>query len=193
MAENVEKQESLDEEKAVVVLNKIYGKVLNGVPKVSKPVEVFAQEYLSKNDSPQKAAKALINYQVAKCGTSGFLTGLGGLVTLPVSIPANVGSVLYVQLRMIAAIAYMGGYDIHSDQVQTLCYACLAGSAASDVLKQTGIKVGEKVAESALKKLPGKVLTSINQKVGFRLLTKFDKAQSILSSWSQWWGEALVQ
>ena len=58
MAENMDKQESLDEEKAVAVLNKIYGKVLSGVPKVSKPVEVFAQDYLSKNESPEKAAKA---------------------------------------------------------------------------------------------------------------------------------------
>ena len=35
-----------------------------------------------------------ISWQVAKCGTSGFLTGLGGLITLPVAIPANIASVL---------------------------------------------------------------------------------------------------
>lgn len=40
-------------------------------------------------------------------------------------------------------------------------------------MKQTGIKIGEKVAVSTINKIPGKVLTSINQKVGFRLLTKF--------------------
>jgi len=90
-----------------------------------------------------------------------------------VALPANISSVLYVQLRMIAAIAYMGGFDIHSDQVQTLAYACLTGSAITDILKQTGIKIGEKVAVSTINKIPGKVLTSINQKVGFRLLTKF--------------------
>lgn len=92
---------------------------------------------------------------------------------MPVAIPANVSSVLYVQLRMVAAIAHIGGFDIQSDQVQTLAYACLTGSAIAHVLKQTGIKVGEKIAVSAINKIPGKVLTSINQKVGFRLLTKF--------------------
>jgi len=74
---------------------------------------------------------------------------------------------------MIAAIAKIGGFDVRSDQVQTLAYACLTGSAIADVLKQTGIKVGEKITVSAINKIPGKVLTSINQKVGFRLLTKF--------------------
>lgn len=115
----------------------------------------------------------MIKYQIAKCGTSGFISGLGGALTLAVTLPANITSVLYVQLRMVAAIAYMGGFDIQSDQVQTMVYACLTGSAISDVLKETGIKVGQKIAVSSINKIPGKVLISINQKVGFRLMTKF--------------------
>lgn len=163
----------LDETKMITILDELYGKVLNGVPKVSKPVNELALDYLEKNDSAEKAVKDLIKYQVAKCGTSGFVTGLGGLITLPVAIPANVSSVLYIQLRMIAAIAYIGGFDLQSDQVQTLAYACLTGNAITEVLKQTGIKVGEKLAISTINKIPGKVLTSINQKVGFRLVTRF--------------------
>lgn len=37
--------------------------------------------------------------------TQGVLTGLGGLITWLVAIPANVGSVMYVQIRMIALLA----------------------------------------------------------------------------------------
>ena len=165
--------EQLDEKKMLIILDEVYGKVIDGVPKVSKPVEDLAKDYLAKNLSPETAAKALIKYQIAKCGTSGFISGLGGALMLPVTLPANITSVLYVQLRMIAAIAYMGGFDIKSDQVQTVAYACLTGSAVADVLKQTGIKVGQKIAISTINKIPGKVLVSINQKVGFRLLTKF--------------------
>jgi len=163
----------IDEKQMLTVLDELYGKALNGIPKVSKPVVVLADEYLEKSDSKEKAVKSMINYQIVKCGTSGFFTGLGGLITLPVAIPANISSVLYVQLRMIAAIAYMGGFEINSDQVQTMAYACLTGSAIADVMKQTGIKVGEKIAVATIDKIPGKVLTSINQKVGFRLVTKF--------------------
>lgn len=114
----------LNETQMVTILDELYAKVLNGVPKVSKPVESLANDYLISNNSPEKAAKELTKYQNAKCGTSGFITGLGGLITLPVTIPTNASGVLYVQLRMIAAIAYMGGFDIQSDQVQTLAYAC---------------------------------------------------------------------
>lgn len=162
----------IDEKMMVSVLEEVYDKALGGIPKVSSSVDEFADDYLSKADSPQQAAKDLINYQIAKCATSGFVTGLGGLITLPVAIPANVGSVLYVQLRMVAAIAKIGGYDIRSDQVQTMAFACLTGSTIADVLKDAGIKFGQKGFQAVINKIPGKVLIAINRKVGFRLITK---------------------
>jgi len=108
-----------------------------------------------------------------KCTTSGVVSGLGGIITLPVAVPANIANVLYVQMRMIACCAYMAGYDLKSDQTQTLVYACLAGVAVNQILKKAGIKLGEKVAIKMVEKIPGKVLISINKKIGFRLITKF--------------------
>lgn len=163
----------LDVKQLAYVLDDLYLKALDGIPSVSKSVDDLANDYLLKNPLPEEAAKAMINNQITKCGISGFLSGLGGLIALPVAIPANVGSVLYVQLRMIAVIAKIGGFDVRSDQVQTLAYACLTGSAIADVLKQAGIKVGEKIAVATIKKIPSGVLIAINKKVGFRLLTKF--------------------
>lgn len=153
-------------------LSVCYEKALNGLP-TSKNVTDLGEHYLTKYSTKESAAKHLINAQIAKCTTSGFVTGLGGLITLPVAVPANITSVLYVQLRMIASIAYIGGYNPADDEVQTLAYLCLTGTAISDVIKGTGIKIGEKIAVNALKKLPGKVLININKKVGFRLVTKF--------------------
>ena len=74
---------------------------------------------------------------------------------------------------MIACTAYMAGLDVYSDQVQTLIYACLAGVSVNGVFKKFGIKLGEKVANGLIKKIPGQALVKINQKVGFRLVTKF--------------------
>lgn len=34
---------------------------------------------------------------------------------MPVSMPANVGSVIYVQMRIIACVAYMTDYGMDSD------------------------------------------------------------------------------
>ena len=123
--------------------------------------------------SRRDQANSLIRWQNTKAGTSGFLTGLGGLITMPVTVPANISSVMYVQIRMIAAIAHMGGHNLDDDRVKSLVYACLTGNAAKDILKDIGIVVGRKITENAIKNISGKTISAINQKVGFRLLTKF--------------------
>ena len=155
------------------MLDTCYEKCLNGVPYVSPSVEELANDYLNKYPTKQQACKAMINNQIIKCTTSGFITGFGGVITMPVTLPANIGSVLYVQMRMIACTAYMAGFELNSDQTQTFVYACLAGVSVNKLVKQAGIKFGVKFANGLIKKIPGKVLTKINQKVGFRFITKF--------------------
>lgn len=111
--------------------------------------------------------------QVTKCTTTGFLTGLGGLITLPATITADIGSSMYVQIRMIAAIAVMGGYSLQDDVVKSMVFATLLKVEVGNLLKQVGVKTANRASLQLLKKLPGTVLTKINQKLGFRFLTKF--------------------
>lgn len=101
------------------------------------------------------------------------MTSLGGIITLPVAIPANLSSVWFIQLRMIATLAVIGGYDPSDDKVRTLAFVCLTGSSASKIFREAGIQFGNKLAINAIKKIPGTVLTKINQKVSFRFVTKF--------------------
>lgn len=166
--------EELTESKILKTLNWAYDKVVNGIPGI-ETAEQMAEDYLKMKKPLVAQVNSLIRWQNTKCATTGFLTGLGGAITLPVSLPANIAVVLYVQLRMIAAIAYMGGCDIRDDRVKTLVYVCLTGSAATDILKEMGIKVGTKIAQNAIKNISGKTLIAINKKVGFRLVTKFGK------------------
>ena len=167
------KKNPITQEDIMNLLDSCYEKCLNGIPNISPKVEDLANDYLKKYPDKETACKAMIKNQIIKCTTSGFLTGFGGLITLPVSIPANVGSVIYVQMRMIACIAYMSDYELNSDQTQTFVYACLAGVSVNQLVKAAGVKFGIKFVNNLIKKLPGKVLTKINQKVGFRFLTKF--------------------
>lgn len=179
MTEKRDKKGIFTQEQIKKLLDSLYDKSLDGIPMFSKPIEQMANDYLSKNPSKSVAAKKMINIQVEKCTTSGIITGFGGLLTLPITVPTNVSSVLYFQMRMIACTAYMGGYDLHSDQVQSLVYACLAGISIADIVKQAGLKVGEKVAVNLIKKIPGAALVKINQKVGFRFITKFGEKGAI--------------
>lgn len=158
------------------LLGTCYDKALNGVPGISQPLEEYVASYTDRYSTPEKAAQELIKNQLIKCTTSGALSGAAGFFVLPISIasiPANIANVLYVQLRMIAGVAMIGGYEVRTDQVQTLIYACLAGSSATDMLKEAGITTGKKLAMNAIKKIPGTTLTAINRKVGFRFITRF--------------------
>lgn len=166
-------KELVSEQDMMRFLDEAYKKVLDGIPRVSPPVKTLAEDYLKKHKTKEEACKSMMKNQIIKCTTSGAIAGFGGLITLPVTLPANIANVLYVQMRMIACTAYMAGYELNSDQTQTFVYACLAGVAVNQLLKKVGIKIGEKIFDNLIDKIPGKVLIAINKKVGMRLITKY--------------------
>ncbi len=162
----------LTQSKIMKALDWAYEKAIDGIPGLDSAPEL-AENYMKGDGSLHDKVNSLIKWQNTKAGTSGFLTGLGGLITMPLMIPANIASVMYVQIRMIAAIAHMGGNDLNDDRVKTLVYTCLTGNAAIDIIKQAGIQIGKKLTTQAIKNVSRELITKINQKVGFRLLTKF--------------------
>jgi hypothetical protein len=164
--------QALNQDTLMQALDWAYDKAVNGVAGLDSASDL-AHDYMQRNGSRHDQAQSLIRWQSAKAATSGFLTGLGGLVTMPVTLPANITSVVYIQVRMVAAVAEMGEYDIRDDRVKVLVYACLAGNTAKDIIKSAGIVAGRKLTEQAIRGISAKTITAINQKVGFRLLTKF--------------------
>ena len=127
------KMPNIDEKSMLKVLDWTYETTINGIPG-QKTIEERAADYL-KHDDIETAISKMITYQTSKAGISGFVTGFGGILTMPVTIPANITSVILVQMRMIATIAYMRGYDLKSDQVQTFVYASLTGTSVADIAK----------------------------------------------------------
>lgn len=146
---------------------------VNGIGPLSSSRQL-ADEYLLDKDHPDNDSRvsSLINWETSKNFGTGFLTGLGGFVTLPITVPTGMAAAWAVQARMIGAIAEIYGHSVKEDRVKTMILLCLIGSDMTAVLRQCGVKVGRKVTESLIAKIPGKVLIEINKKVGFRLLTK---------------------
>ena len=105
-------------------------------------------------------------------GTAGFVTNIGGVLTLPVAVPANLLSTATIQLTLVARIAAARGYDVTSPEVRAVAVACLVGSKITEVLGEVGVAIGNKLAQAVVNQVSGAVLTKINQTVGFRLLTK---------------------
>ncbi len=158
---------------ALRLVNWLTDRAIAGVPPLSS-AENLAQEYLIDVSYPddEERIESLINWETTKNFTTGFVTGLGGILTLPVAVPAAFGASWVIQARMSAAIARVAGYNLKSDRVRTFVIACLVGDAIKDVLKTAGIKAGTGLTKSLLNKIPGKVLIEINKRVGFRLITK---------------------
>lgn len=59
MVEAQEREEPLSEAKAGKILDAVYEKALNGIPMVSRSVDEIANDYLSRHDTPEAAARSL--------------------------------------------------------------------------------------------------------------------------------------
>ncbi|MEY4508099.1 MAG: hypothetical protein RLZZ450_221 [Pseudomonadota bacterium] len=134
--------------------------------------EQLAAPFTARTGTRIQHSNALIRWQIAKASASGFFSGLEGLVTAPIAVPANIASVLFVQLRMVAAIAHIGGHDVRDEQVRSFAYLCLCGSVAVDVAKDLGMKVGLRMTQAAVGRMSGAALVRFNQKVGFNLASR---------------------
>jgi len=131
-----------------------------------------AEDHLSKTANVEDAINSVISWRTAHAAGTGFVTGLGGIAAMPITIPAGLAVCYALGANTAAAVAYLRGYDIQSDQVRTVIFLCLIGDAGEEILKNAGITVGTKVCQNLIKKIPGKVLIEVNKKIGFRLITK---------------------
>lgn len=172
VAESAEQEQIEKGSKMLQIMDWAFEKANGNVPGFGTSQEM-AQKYLNKYGSVHKAIDKLINWQITSAATAGFVTNLGGLPAMPLTLPANIAGVMAIQLRMIGAIAELGGFHENTEEKKTGMYLCLLGSQAGDVLSKTASQFAVKFATASLKKVPGAVLTKINQQVGFRLLTKF--------------------
>lgn len=134
--------------------------------------EKVATDHLRGAASVEDAINSVIAWRTTYAVGTGFITGLGGIAAMPIAIPASLAASCVLGANTAAAIAYLRGYDIHSEQVKTMVLLCLIGEAGEEILKTAGITVGTKLCQNLIKQIPGKVLIEINKKIGFRLITK---------------------
>lgn len=161
------------ENQALQLMGYVIEKSLQGVGPLASANDL-ASEYIADRSfrSDSQRVDSLINWEASKNFTSGFLTGLGGLLTLPVNVPVALGSCWVIQARMAASIAIIYGHDIGEDRIRTMVLMSLVGDSIKEIAKTAGIRIGNKLTEQVLRQIPGRVLIEINKKVGFRLITK---------------------
>lgn len=79
----------------------------------------------------------VIENHVRYAGAQGFVTNIGGLVTAPLTIPANVTGLALIQCRMVAGIAHLRGYDLEDPRVGNAILVCMLGEdSVSSLVKK---------------------------------------------------------
>jgi uncharacterized protein (DUF697 family) len=122
--------------------------------------------------SNDERVDALIERETIKNFTTGFVTGVGGAITLPVSIPSALAASWVIQARMAGAIAHVYGHDLGSSRTKTTVLMSLAGDVARQAMNDLGIPLGPRLTQRAVDQIPGRALVEINKRIGLRLLAR---------------------
>ena len=146
----------------------IYDRAVAGVPGLDG-AEELAAGHRSRHATADAAIAALIRDETGKAGLAGFVTGCGGFVAWPIAMPANLAGTLYIQLRLIAAIAHLRGHDVRSQPVRTMVLACLSGSKAADTLRDAGIRLGTRLTRDAISWAAPAVFNKVRHATGFQM------------------------
>lgn len=137
--------------------------------------QTVADAARAKHGDAESAIDAVIRAHLRLAAMNGFVTGLGGLFTMPISLPANVIGFYVVATRGVAAVAALRGYDLSSAGVRSAVLLTLVGADSEDLLKKAGYASTGRLASLAAQRLPGPVLLAVNKAVGFRLLSQVSR------------------
>ena len=95
---------------------------------VLPPAASAAEKQLEEQEGMvDQAIHEIIENHVALAAAQGFLTNLGGIATAAVAIPANIAGLAVLQVRMVAAIAHLRGYDLEDPRVRNALLLCVLG------------------------------------------------------------------
>lgn len=126
------------------VMGWLYDRAISGIAGLES-AEMLAARYLADTDGAVVlAARNMIQWESIKAGSSGFLSGVGGVVALPVTLPLNITSVLFLQTRLVAAIACLGGHNLADERIRALAGLCLCGNAAKALLQEIALQLVER-------------------------------------------------
>ena len=109
-------------------------RAINGVGPFPAAALAAEKQLDEQHGDVERAVHEVIENHVRFAGAQGLVTNLGGVVTLPVMVPANIMGLTLLQCRMVAGIAHLRGYDLADMRVHNAILAALLGDEAVLVL-----------------------------------------------------------
>jgi len=163
----------MKESKSTILMNWILDQALAGVPPFA-PASALAEDMRRRlpDASPHAHASKLILRESVKNFSTGFVTGLGGPVTLPLAVPSAILSSWLLQARLVAAIALLHGHDLKDPRIRSLVLWALFGDAVKEVLKSTGVPLTNRLTARFVIALPANVFMAVQRKLGLIFLER---------------------
>ncbi len=163
------------EKAATSLVGRLIDLGIDGLGPLSSAQKVADSARVGAKDD-EKAIDDVASGARKQAAAGGFVTGLGGFFTLPVSLPANVLGFYVIATRTVAAIAALRGYDLDDKRVRASVLVVLTGQDASGVLSKVGVGgAGGIVNRMLSSRVPPNTLMLVQKGVGFRLLAQAGK------------------
>lgn len=102
-------------------------RAIRGVGPLDGAIVLAQNELAEHHGDLDKAISEVIEIHVRLASAQGFVTNIGGLVTMAVTVPANIAGLALIQCRMVAAIAHLRGYDLADERTRNAIMASLLG------------------------------------------------------------------
>lgn len=140
----------------------------------------------SEKQARDAAIRRIVRESVASAGTTGFVTGLGGLITMPITVPTSVAGNFIINARLVGAVAHLRGYDLSDPQVQMMIQFVVTGVGIEQVATELGVKLGEQAVErvaaraawAAIDAIPAILIDKMGVRVGYLLVIRYGTSRT---------------
>lgn len=143
--------------------------------------EMQAMKAKDPDISQEKLIAKVVNKQAFKCGVVGAITGFGGFVTLPITLPLDMLLTARYQATMVSFIAQVHGFD-NSLENKAATYAVMTGSTE---LSKVTTTVFKKYAPRFVGKSFSKLIPIVGALIAF--LVNYVMARSMAKAATLWY------
>jgi hypothetical protein len=109
------------------VIHRALNRAIHGVGPLEGAAAAADKQLAEQGGDVDKAVHEVIENHVRLAGAQGFVTNIGGLVTVAVTVPTNIAGLALIQCRMVAGIAHLRGYDLEDPRTRSAILAALLG------------------------------------------------------------------
>lgn len=109
-------------------------RAIAGVGPLSPAATAAEKQLAEHHGNAKKAVRELVDHHIRLAGASGFVTNIGGLVTMAVTVPVNLTGIALIQCRMVAAVAHVRGYDLDDPRVHNAILVTVLGEDSVNAL-----------------------------------------------------------